>query len=123
MCPKLDTLVLTNNRLSKLSDVDDIATCKTLKRLTLIGNMVVNLQNYRLYTIHKIPSLRALDFQNITQKEREQAEQLFTSKDDGQEEIQTLSNTNPDKTEEVEKQNPVEEMQQTKNEECKSEKV
>ena len=62
MCPKLDTLVLTNNRLSKLSDIDDIATCKTLKRLSLIGNMVVNLPNYRLYTIHKIPSLRALDF-------------------------------------------------------------
>ena len=62
MCPKLDTLVLTNNRLSELIDIDDIATCKTLKRLSLIGNMVVNLPNYRLYTIHKITSLRALDF-------------------------------------------------------------
>ena len=80
MCPKLDTLILTNNRLVKLSDIDDIASCKTLKRLCLVGNMVANLQNYRLYTIHKIPTLKSLDYQNITQKEREAAALLFTEK-------------------------------------------
>ena len=62
MCPKLDTLILTNNRIAKLSDIDEIATCTTLLRLSLIGNLVYNLPNYRLYTIHKIPSLKTLDF-------------------------------------------------------------
>ena len=75
MCPKLDTLILTNNRLAKLSDIDEIASCKTLVRLTLTGNMVANLQNYRLYTIHKIPTLKSLDYSNITQKERDAAAQ------------------------------------------------
>ena len=62
MCPKLDTLILTNNRVAKLSDIDEIGSCKTLKRLSLVGNMVANLANYRLYTIHRIPSLKTLDF-------------------------------------------------------------
>ena len=82
MCPKLDTLILTNNRVAKMSDIDQIATCRTLKRLSLLGNMVANLANYRLYTIYRIPSLKTLDFQNITQKEREMAEQLFNEKTD-----------------------------------------
>ena len=52
MCPKLDTLILTNNRIAKLQDIDGIATCTTITRLSLIGNLVYNLPNYRLYTIH-----------------------------------------------------------------------
>ena len=61
-CPKLDSIMLTNNRLCRLEDVDILATCKTLTRLSLLGNLVCNLPNYRLYTVHKIPSLRVLDF-------------------------------------------------------------
>ena len=45
--------------------------------------MVANLQNYRLYTIHKIPTLKSLDYQNITQKERDAAALLFTEKAEG----------------------------------------
>ena len=62
MCPKLDSLVLTNNRLSQLSDIDKLATCKSLKRLSLVGNLVTSVPNYRLYVVHKIPSLKVLDF-------------------------------------------------------------
>ena len=36
-------------------------------------------QHYRLYTIHKIPTLKVLDFQKVKQSERERAERLATS--------------------------------------------
>ena len=66
MCPKLDSIILTNNRLSKFEDIDILATCMTLSRLSLLGNLVCNLPNYRLYTVHKIPNLKVLDFQMVT---------------------------------------------------------
>ena len=76
MCPKLSSLILTNNRVSRLEDIDRLGSCPTLTRLSLIGNIVCNLPNYRLYTIGKIPSLKVLDFQSVTQSEREMAKKL-----------------------------------------------
>lgn len=46
-------------------------------RLSLIGNLVTNLPNYRAYVIFKMPKLRVLDFQKVSQKEREAALKLF----------------------------------------------
>ena len=122
MCPKLDTLILTNNRLTKFSDIDGIASCKTLTRLTLAGNMVANLQNYRLYAIYKIPTLKSLDYQNITQKERENAAQLFTEKVQ-QEVVQSVDPAKMDKSEaetaevkEIPKGMPTEQMEESKEE-------
>ena len=77
VCPKLDSLILTNNRLARLEDIDLLGSCTTLLRLSLMGNLVCNLPDYRLYTIHKIPSLKVLDFQMVTQAEREAARKLF----------------------------------------------
>ena len=62
VCPKLDTVILTNNRITKFSEIDKLASCSTIKRLSLIGNLVCNLPNYRLYVIHKMPWLKILDF-------------------------------------------------------------
>ncbi len=36
-------------------------------------------QNYRLYAIHKIPTLKVLDFQKVKQTERERAQRLASS--------------------------------------------
>ena len=36
-------------------------------------------QHYRLYTIHKIPTLKILDFQKVKQSERERAQRLVSS--------------------------------------------
>jgi len=36
-------------------------------------------QHYRLYTIHKIPTLKVLDFQKVKQSERERAQRLASS--------------------------------------------
>ena len=77
MCPKLQSLILTNNRVSRLEEVDLLASCTTLVRLSLLGNLVCNLPNYRLYTIGRIPSLKVLDFQQVTQLEKEMAKKIF----------------------------------------------
>jgi len=39
----------------------------------------VERQHYRLYTIHKIPSLKSLDFVRITASERDRSERLASS--------------------------------------------
>jgi len=76
---QLESLVLTNNKISNFSEIDHIATCKTLLRLALIENPISKDKNYRLYTIFKIPSLRVLDFQKIKQKERIEARKMFAT--------------------------------------------
>ena len=72
-CPLLSNLVLTNNKISDFKQIDNIASCKSLEKLYLVDNMVTKLKNYRLYVIYKIPTLRILDFQRVTKKEREEA--------------------------------------------------
>ena len=77
-CPLLSNLVLTNNKISDFKQIDNIASCKSLEKLYLVDNMVTKLKNYRLYVIYKIPTLRILDFQRVTKKEREEALQKFS---------------------------------------------
>lgn len=74
MCPQLESLILTNNKISKFEEINKIsATCKSLLRLSLVGNIVNQLPNYRLYVIFKMPNLRVLDFEKVTDKERQAA--------------------------------------------------
>ena len=73
MCPKLESLILTNNKISNFQEIDNIAVGTkntTLLRLSLVGNLVTNLPNYRMYTINRMPNLRVLDFQKVSAKER-----------------------------------------------------
>ena len=79
-CPFLTNLVLTNNKISDFEQIDNIATCKSLQKLYLLDNVVTKIKNYRLYVIYKIPTLRILDFQRVTKKEREEALLKFSSK-------------------------------------------
>ena len=79
-CPLLSNLVLTNNKISDFKQIDNIASCKSLEKLYLVDNMVTKLKNYRLYVIYKIPTLRILDFQRVTKKEREEAIKKFSPK-------------------------------------------
>eukprot|EP00275_Glaucocystis_incrassata_P001912 EC124284.1.p1 GENE.EC124284.1~~EC124284.1.p1 ORF type:complete len:148 (+),score=7.11 EC124284.1:169-612(+) len=60
--PKLETLVLTNNHLSNLADLEPLASLTSLLRLSLLDNPDTKRQHYRLYVIHKIPSIKLLDF-------------------------------------------------------------
>ena len=79
-CPFLTNLVLTNNKITDFQQIDNIASCKSLEKLYLVDNVVTKMKNYRLYVIYKIPTLRILDFQRVTKKEREEAIKKFSSK-------------------------------------------
>jgi len=75
--PNLDTLVLTNNRIANLGDLDPLGEFKNLRALTLLKNPVVKHAQYRLYLVHKIPSLKWLDFQKVKRQERVDAKTTF----------------------------------------------
>ena len=77
--PNMNCLVLTNNRIIFLGEIDNISLFKKLEHLSLIDNPVSIKQNYRLYVIHKIPSLKTLDYKKVTKKEREESVKFFKS--------------------------------------------
>ncbi|KAL9349674.1 hypothetical protein Peur_056929 [Populus x canadensis] len=78
---KLHTLVLTNNRLVNLAEIDPLSSLPKLQFLSLLDNTITKKPNYRLYVIHKLKSLRVLDFKKVKAKERAEAEHLFSSKE------------------------------------------
>lgn len=45
-----------------------------------LDNVVCNLPNYRQFVVFKFPNLKMLDYQKVTQAEREQASALFSKK-------------------------------------------
>jgi U2 small nuclear ribonucleoprotein A' len=77
--PNLQTLILTNNKFTNLSELDSLAELKSLKNLCLLDNLVTKKPHYRLYVIHKMPHLSVLDFRRIKPQERKSAEKLFSS--------------------------------------------
>ncbi|KAL8456898.1 hypothetical protein ACS0TY_034942 [Phlomoides rotata] len=79
--PKLHTLVLTNNRLTNLVEIDPLVSLPKLQFLSLLDNNITKKPNYRLYVIHKLKSLRVLDFRKVKQKERAEANKLFASEE------------------------------------------
>ncbi len=79
--PNVDTLVLTNNNVADLADVETAAKgLNKVQSLSLLSNPVTAKPNYRLFTIHKFPRLRVLDFKKVKQKERDEAKALFKTK-------------------------------------------
>ncbi|KAK4773547.1 hypothetical protein SAY87_028566 [Trapa incisa] len=79
--PKLHTLILTNNRLVNLAEIDPLESLPKLQYLSLLDNNITKKPNYRLYVIHKLKSLRVLDFKKVKNKERLEAAGLFSSKE------------------------------------------
>ncbi|KAL2242799.1 U2 small nuclear ribonucleoprotein A' [Sesamum indicum] len=88
--PKLHTLVLTNNRLTNLVEIDPLTSLPKLQFLSLLDNNITKKPNYRLYVIHKLKSLRMLDFRKVKQKERVEAKNLFAS-EEAEEEVKRES--------------------------------
>ena len=60
--PNLNSLILTNNKISKLYDIENIILFKKLEHLSLLENPIVLNENYRLYIIYKMPLLKTLDY-------------------------------------------------------------
>ncbi|KAH9555859.1 hypothetical protein CY35_08G138700 [Sphagnum magellanicum] len=75
--PKLETLVLTNNRLVNLVDLDPLGMLVNLQTLCLLDNLVTKKPQYRFYLINKLPKLRLLDFKKVKLKERQEANRQF----------------------------------------------
>jgi U2 small nuclear ribonucleoprotein A' len=74
--PRLTTVMLTNNKVANMSEIDHLAQCK-LESLSLLDNPVATKAQYRLYVIHKIPTLKWLDFRKVQQVEREESAKFF----------------------------------------------
>jgi U2 small nuclear ribonucleoprotein A' len=55
-----------------------------------MGNLVTQLPNYRLYLIHHLPTLRVLDFQKVTGKERAEAARKFATPAEGAQVIKDI---------------------------------
>jgi len=93
--PKLTSLILSGNKLTNLSDIDNLTELKKLTHLSLLNNPLAKQDHYRLYVIHKVPSLKVLDFRKIKPQERKEAEKRYgPSIVDGK----TDSKTTPSKT-------------------------
>ncbi|ORY02049.1 small nuclear ribonucleo protein U2, A [Clohesyomyces aquaticus] len=80
--PNLTTLVLTKNRIAELADLDPLGGFKKLVYLSLIGNPVVNKEDYRYWVIWRCPTVRHLDFEQVRLSEREKAKDLFGTVED-----------------------------------------
>ena len=81
--PKLEWLMLQNNKIRNLVDIDELGKMKRLRCVILKGNPVCALENYRAYCVYKLnDGLRMLDFERVYAKEREEAKKMFEG-DDG----------------------------------------
>mmetsp|Transcript_13289 Transcript_13289/g.18224 ORF Transcript_13289/g.18224 Transcript_13289/m.18224 type:complete len:258 (+) Transcript_13289:74-847(+) len=77
--PSLTALILTNNKIAMLSEVDNLRSLKKIEILSLIDNPVSLKMSYRVYVIHRIPSLKFLDYRKVSRKEREEVAQWANS--------------------------------------------
>uniref|UniRef100_A0A1I7TYZ2 Probable U2 small nuclear ribonucleoprotein A' n=1 Tax=Caenorhabditis tropicalis TaxID=1561998 RepID=A0A1I7TYZ2_9PELO len=78
--PNLKTLALTNNNLCELGDIEPLSECKKLEFVTFIGNPITHKDNYRMYIIYKLPSVRVIDFNRVRLTERDAARKMFRGK-------------------------------------------
>jgi len=79
--PNLETLILTNNNITRLEDIDALIGFKKLKTLSLLDNPITKRPGYRNYVIHKIPTLKLLDFRKVKVKERDEAKKAYSKLD------------------------------------------
>lgn len=82
--PNLKRLILTGNKVSNLKEIDSLGSLSKLEMLSLIDNPVSKNPHYRLYVVHRIPSLRVLDYRKVKDAERREAEKIFSGKEGGE---------------------------------------
>jgi U2 small nuclear ribonucleoprotein A' len=78
MVPQMKVLDLTKNQLRNLSEIKNISEFQQLEHLSLAGNPVALKPNYRLFVISCMKTLKFLDFQRVTETERQSARELFS---------------------------------------------
>eukprot|EP00899_Mesostigma_viride_P003183 jgi/Mesvir1/12866/Mv05892-RA.1 len=72
--PELSTLYLHGNAIRSLKEVEKLGKLPNLVKLTLNGNPIEELPNYRLFVFAMVPTLRTLDFIPITKVDRDRAD-------------------------------------------------
>jgi len=77
--PKLQTLVLTNNQLTTLTELEPLAHAPTITSLALVDNPVTKAKDYRAFVIALLPRLKVLDYKRVKPAERAAAEAAFRS--------------------------------------------
>ncbi|EDW73833.1 uncharacterized protein Dwil_GK19667 [Drosophila willistoni] len=80
VAPNLTSIILTGNNLQELCDLEPLTGFKKLDTICLLINPVSTKPNYREFMAHKFPQLRLLDFRKIKQKDRQDAEEFFRTK-------------------------------------------
>jgi hypothetical protein len=76
----LQSLTLTNNRITKVATLNQLVKLKNLTALHLVGNPVTDVKNYRCKIIGLLPQLIKLDSIIITKKERDLGKYLVPKK-------------------------------------------
>ena len=77
---ELSTLYLHGNKIAKIKDLRNLKSLTNLRKLTLHGNPVENVKNYRMTVIAALPKLKQLDFTPITSNDRDLAETVAVRK-------------------------------------------
>ncbi|EGB05600.1 hypothetical protein AURANDRAFT_5859, partial [Aureococcus anophagefferens] len=75
--PNLHTLMLTRNAIEDLEGLGALASCTKLSLLSCAENPVTRCAHYRSYLVAKIPTLKVLDFKKVKPQERVDAKKLF----------------------------------------------
>ncbi|KAJ3275216.1 U2 small nuclear ribonucleoprotein [Terramyces sp. JEL0728] len=79
--PNLENLILSKNAIVELGELDPLMGLEKLNTLVLVDNIVASKKHYRFYVIHKIPSVKVLDYKKVTESERIEALKLFSGKE------------------------------------------
>ncbi|CAJ1357118.1 unnamed protein product [Effrenium voratum] len=75
--PRLRKLRLSENRISHMREVDQLASFQFLSELYLEPNPMSQLPEYRAQVLHRLPRLRQLDDQQVTPEERVKTDVIF----------------------------------------------
>lgn len=68
--PKVKILYLHGNSIVNLAEIDKLAGLPNLTTLTLHGNPIEEIEDYKKYVLAVLPGLRSLDFYRITKQDR-----------------------------------------------------
>jgi len=67
---ELKIFYLHGNSISEIKEVDKLAGLPLLQKLTLHGNPVEKVKNYKCYVLCRIPTLKNFDMSSITKNDR-----------------------------------------------------
>ena len=68
--PNVRDLMMHNNHFKTFQELEPLADLPSLERVSLLDNHVAKLVDYRLFVISRLPKLKQLDFQKVSEAER-----------------------------------------------------